>query len=73
MHRFRIIPKDAIDTSFEIDGVDGSAALNVVSRTPYCEADVWRDGRYAFSVRKEGLQGVFWAVFRKPELARPLN
>lgn len=65
MPRYRIVPVDGPKTVSEITAIDGASALNVASRMDCPEVDVWEDGKYAFSVRKQGGRASFWQIFQR--------
>jgi hypothetical protein len=63
MPRFKIVPTDQICSSAEVTALDAGAVLNVVSQLNCGEADIMKDGAYAFSVRlaRNGL----WTLFQR--------
>lgn len=67
MPQYRIIPINSTSAPAEISAIDGASALNVASGMDCSEVDIWEDGKYAFSVRKQGGKASFWQIFRRPK------
>lgn len=74
MRRFRIKPIDSAFSCVEIIARDAAAVLNLVHRLDCGEANIERDGAYAFSVRLEG--NSYWCISqRRPaerSVAKPI-
>lgn len=68
MPRFTVLPIDPTYSTIKFTARDAGGVLNVVSQMGCPEADVLKDGRYAFSVRLDG-NGV-WAIFQRPVVYR---
>lgn len=71
MRRFQIKPADRKFPPVEIIAHDAAAVLNLVHRLGCGEADIERDGAYAFSVRLEG--GSYWCISQRRPIARPVQ
>lgn len=67
MPAYRIIPIDSSLDPIEIDGIDGSSALEAAENMDVKEADVWQAGKYSFSVRKRSHVGPFWEIFGRKD------
>lgn len=63
MPRFKILPTDPSFSSAEVTALDAGVVLNVVGQLRCQEADVQKEGAYAFSVRL-GDNGV-WSIFQR--------
>lgn len=63
MFQFKIKPIDGSEPPFDFVDEDASRVLTVVQRMKCHEADVDRDGQYAFSIRLDDV-GV-WSVFER--------
>jgi hypothetical protein len=68
MPHFKVLPPGQPESALELESSDGAAALHTASRMEFREVDVFRDGRYVFSVNKQGRDGAFWGLFHKPGL-----
>ena len=64
MHRFSVIPIESIGSKFQIVAIDAGDVLSIVNRSAFEDFDIWRDGKYAFSVRKHGC-AEFWTIFQR--------
>lgn len=67
MPLFKILPTDQTYSAVEIEAIDASAALNVVSQIECKEADVFENDSYAFSVRLD--RNGLWSIFQRHENA----
>lgn len=63
MRRFNIHPVDAAFPSVEVIAHDATTVLHLVQRIGCNEAEVQRDGVYAFSVRLE--KSGFWCISQR--------
>lgn len=68
MPSFRLIPSDDPGAFIDFDGTDASSSLHVASARRIEEGDVYQDGEYVFSLRRNGAGGC-WVIQTKPELA----
>jgi hypothetical protein len=71
MPRFTIVPNNETCSPTEIIAPDAGNVLNLVSRLRYRDADVLRDGLYAFSVRLS--DGGMWSIFQREPGSAPEN
>jgi len=63
MPRFIILPTDQSFSSAEISAPDAGAVLHTIGRLECVEADMLRDGSYAFSARL-GANGL-WTIYQR--------
>jgi hypothetical protein len=64
MHRFKVVPLGNIQARFHVIGVDAGDVIAMANRTAYSDFDIWRDGEYAFSLRKDQREE-FWTIFQR--------
>jgi hypothetical protein len=60
---YTILPVDPAEVQIEIDAADAAAVLKAVEWLIWGEADVFADGRYAFSVQVDA-EGM-WSIFQR--------
>lgn len=68
MPRFSILPADERHQPVDVDGIDGASALNATARLSCREAHVLVEGIYRFSIRKWGVEGIFWEIFQRENM-----
>jgi hypothetical protein len=64
MHRFKVVPMGNVQARFHVIGTDASDVFVMANRTVYSDFDVWRDGEYSFSLRKDRC-AEFWTIFQR--------
>lgn len=70
MPRFKLTTASGPDRVVEFEGVDAVSALNIAASRELAEADLWQDGSYCVTLRREGgKEADFWMIFRKRELS----
>ena len=67
MPRFKIVPADH-SGPIEITSSDVAAALHLMSRRRFEQADIVQDDAYLFSARLSG--GGYWAIFQRDDPER---
>ena len=72
MPRFTIVPLDQPDSSIDLVSPNAEAVLHMIGRRDFLDADVFRDGEYAFSVTLNAIG--FWTIFEREDdgLPRPI-
>lgn len=65
MRLFNVVPFDHSAKPVEVIAFDEASVLHVADRLGGSAADVFEEGRYRFSIRKNPEAG-FWTIFRKP-------
>jgi hypothetical protein len=71
MRRFEIRPINPQFVPVEIIAHDAATVLHLVHRMGCGEADIARDGAYAFSVRLEG--DGYWCISQRGPFVRPVQ
>lgn len=64
MPRFSLVPADNRQQAIDVQCMDGSGALHASAALPHRELHVFEEESYLFSVRKWGIDCIFWEIFR---------
>jgi hypothetical protein len=69
MPMFRLVSTAAHEAlAVEFCDHNCAGALETAERARLAEADLWQEGTYLFTMRKQGDADGLWAIYRKPGL-----
>jgi hypothetical protein len=62
---FRLVSTSSQSLSVEFQGEDASSALSAAKKFCFDEAELWQDGDYILTLRRQGQNRDYWIISRE--------